>query len=101
VVGEFPARLQPERGEAVGLPGREEPQGRVSDVVRLQRELVQGGQHLGHGAYRVVGHVNAIAKGKRHDPGRQACPQARLGYLVAPDQLQLPNTLRRQEIIFQ
>jgi len=40
VVGELPARLQPERGQAVGLPGREESQGGVGDVVRLQRELV-------------------------------------------------------------
>jgi len=98
VVGEFPARLQPERGQAVGLPGREEAQRGVGNVVRLQRELVQGGQHLGHRADRVVGHVYAVAQGQRHDPGRETCPQARLRDLVAPDQLQLPNALRANKI---
>lgn len=74
VVGELPARLQPERGQTVGLPGREESQGGVGDVVRLQRELVEGWQHLSHGADRIVGHIYAIAQGQRHDSGRQACP---------------------------
>jgi len=85
VVGELPARMQPERGQAVGLPGREESQGGVGDVVRLQRELVEGWQHLSHGADRIIGHVYAIAQGQRHDSGRQTCPQAGLRDLVAPD----------------
>lgn len=70
MVGELPARLQPECGQTVGLPGRKEAQGGVGDVVRLQREVVKGGQHLSDGADRVVGHVDTIAQRQRHDPGR-------------------------------
>lgn len=62
MVGELPARLQPERGQAVGLSGRKKSQSGIGDVVRLQREVIKSGQHLGDSADRVVGHVDAIAQ---------------------------------------
>lgn len=59
----------------------------------LQRELVEGGQQLGHRAHRLVGDIDAVSQGERHDAGRQTRPQPRLGHLVAASQLQFKQTL--------
>lgn len=93
VVGELPAGLQPENGQALGLLVGEEAQRGVRDVVRLQRELVERGQQLRHGAHRLVRDVDAVRERERDETRRQAGPQPRLRDLIAARQLQLEQRL--------
>ena len=84
VVGDLPARLQPENGERVALLGTEEAQSSVRHVVRLEIELVERRQQLRNGADRVVGHVDTVVDAERNDFRVEAGPEAGLGDLIAP-----------------
>ena len=76
VVGDLPAGLQPQYVEGGGLLGAEVAERGVGDVVRLQVELVEGGEELRDGAYALVGHVDAVVDGDRDEARVQRRPQA-------------------------
>ena len=93
VVGEFPAGLESEDAEWVTLFRREVAQGSVRHVIRLQWELVERRQELGHCAHSLVGHVDTVRQGEGHNSRRQTCPQSRLRDLVASGQFQFEKRL--------
>lgn len=93
VVGDLPAALQSQYAEGGGLFGREEAEGGVSHVVRLQGELVEGGKQLSHRPHRLVRHVDTVAEREADDARCEAGPQSGLRQLVTTCQLQFKQRL--------
>lgn len=65
VIGNLPARLQPQDIESARLLGAEVGQGRVRHMVGLEVELEQGRKQLCHGTHALVGHIDAVVNGQR------------------------------------
>ena len=88
MVGYLPAGLKPQHVESSRLFGREVGEGRVSDVVGLQVELVQSGEQLGDGTDTLVRHVVAVGQGETDEARVEAGPESLLRDLVTAIDLQ-------------
>ena len=94
VICELPAGLQFQDAKCAALLCTEVTKCSVSNMISLQRKLIEARQQLSHSADSLVGDIDAIRQRQRHYSGSKACPQASLCYLIAAGQFKLIQSLK-------